>query len=157
MAEPPAVVTVTVTAPTEPAGAVIFMVVAAFVSMVAELLPNVTALARARFVPVILTLAPAVVGPAAGEIPVIVGGATYVYEVVAVPPGVVTVTVTAPTEPAGAVVLMVVAAFASMVAELLPNVTEVAPARFVPVMLTFVPAVDGPDTGEMLLIVGAGT
>ena len=73
------------------------------------------------------------------------------------PPAVVTVTVTAPADPAGAVVLMVVAAFASMVAELLPNVTEVALARFVPVMLTLAPAVVGPATGEMLLIVGAAT
>ena len=44
-----------------------------------------------------------------------------------------------------------------MVAELLPNVTEVALARFVPVMLTLAPAVVGPATGEMLLIVGAAT
>ena len=73
------------------------------------------------------------------------------------PPAVVTVTVTAPADPAGAVVLMVVAAFASMDAELLPNVTEVALARFVPVMLTLAPAVVGPATGEMLLIVGAAT
>ena len=73
------------------------------------------------------------------------------------PPAVVTVTVTAPAEPAGAVVLIVVAAFASMVAELLPNVTEVALARFVPVMLTLAPAVVGPAIGEMLLIVGAAT
>ena len=73
------------------------------------------------------------------------------------PPAVVTVTVTAPTEPAGAVIFMVVAAFVSMVAELLPNVTEVALARLVPVMLTFAPAVVGPATGEMLLIVGAAT
>ena len=74
------------------------------------------------------------------------------------PPGVVTVTVTAPADPAGAVVLIVVAAFASMVAGLpVPNVTEVALARFVPVMLTLAPAVVGPATGEMLLIVGAAT
>ena len=76
MAEPPAVVTVTVTAPADPAGAVVLMVVAAFASMVAELLPNVTEVALARFVPVMLTFAPAVVGPATGEIPVIVGAAT---------------------------------------------------------------------------------
>ena len=76
MAEPPGVVTVTVTAPADPAGAVVLMVVAAFVSMVAELLPNVTTFARARFVPVMLTLAPAVVGPAIGEMLLIVGAAT---------------------------------------------------------------------------------
>ena len=74
------------------------------------------------------------------------------------PPAVVTVTVTAPADPAGAVVLMVVAAFALMVAGLpVPNVTEVALARFVPVMLTLAPAVVGPAAGEMLLIVGAAT
>ena len=76
MAEPPAVVTVTVTAPADPAGAVVLIVVAAFASMDAELLPNVTEVALARFVPVMLTLAPGVVGPATGEIPVIVGAAT---------------------------------------------------------------------------------
>ena len=77
MAEPPGVVTVTVTAPADPAGAVVLMVVAALASMVAGLpVPNVTTFARARFVPVMLTLAPAVVGPATGEIPVIVGAAT---------------------------------------------------------------------------------
>ena len=76
MAEPPAVVTVTVTAPADPAGAVVLIVVAAFASMDAELLPNVTEVALARLVPVMLTFAPAVVGPATGEIPVIVGAAT---------------------------------------------------------------------------------
>ena len=75
----------------------------------------------------------------------------------AVPPGVVTVTVTGP-EPAGAVMLIVVAVLASMVAGLpMPNVTEVAPARFEPLILTSVPAVVGPVAGEMLLVVGAAT
>ena len=77
MAEPPGVVTVTVTAPADPAGAVVLMVVSALASMVAGLpVPNVTTFARARFVPVILTLAPAVVGPAIGEMLLIVGAAT---------------------------------------------------------------------------------
>jgi len=79
-----------------------------------------------------------------------------VYEVVAVPAGVVTVTVTgpAPAEAAGAVILIVVAVFVLMVAAALPNVTEVAPARFVPVMLTSVPAANGLEAGEMTVMVG---
>ena len=103
------------------------------------------------------TKVPPAIGPDAGEILMIVGTAAYVYEVAAVPPGVVTVTVTVPAEPAGAVVLIVASAFVSMVAALLPNVTAVARARFVPVMLTLLPMVNGPAAGEMLLIVGAAT
>jgi len=78
---------------------------------------------------------------------------------VAVPLGVVTVTVTgpAPAEAAGAVILIVVAVFVLMVAAALPNVTEIAPARFVPVMLTNVPAANGPESGETTVIVGAVT
>ena len=77
MAEPPSVVTVTVAGPAEPAGAVILIVVAVFVSIVAGLpVPKVTEVAPARFVPVIFTSVPAVVGPDAGKMPVIVGGAT---------------------------------------------------------------------------------
>jgi hypothetical protein len=74
---------------------------------------------------------------------------------VAVPPEVVTETVTVPAEPAGAVILIVVAVLALMVAGLLPKVT-LAPARFVPVIFTSVPLVIGPLTGEMLVMVGAG-
>ena len=86
----------TVTVPV-PAGAVILIAVAVLVLMVAALLPKVTEVAPARFVPVIFTLVPAVVGPAAGEMLLIVGAAVYVYEVVAELPGVVvTVTVTVP-------------------------------------------------------------
>jgi len=85
-----------------------------------------------------------------------IGSPVYVNEVVAVPRGVVTVTVTgpAPAEAAGAVILIVAAVFVVMVAAALPNVTEVAPARFVPVMLTNVPAASGPESGEMTVIVG---
>ena len=64
-------------------------------------------------------------------------------------------TVTVPAEPAGAVILIVVAVFALMVAGLpVPKVTEVAPARFVPVMLTNAPAVNGPEDGEIPVTVG---
>jgi hypothetical protein len=35
-----------------------------------------------------------------------------------------------------------------------PNVTEVAPVKCVPVIVTFVPPAVPPDDGEMLLITG---
>jgi len=47
-------------------------------------------------------------------------------------------------------------AFWMIVAQSVPNFT-VAPARFVPLMLTNVPAAVGPVAGEMLLVVGADT
>ena len=59
--------------------------------IVAPLLPKVTPVTLARFVPVILTRVPAAVGPDAGEMPVTVGAGIYVYEEVeSEPPGVVT-------------------------------------------------------------------
>jgi hypothetical protein len=35
-----------------------------------------------------------------------------------------------------------------------PNVTKVAPVKFVPVIVTFVPPAVPPDDGEMLVIFG---
>ena len=35
-----------------------------------------------------------------------------------------------------------------------PNVTDVAPVKFMPVIVTFVPPAMPPDDGEMLLITG---
>ena len=43
------------------------------------------------------------------------------------------------------------------VALVAPKRTAVAPLKFVPVMVTVVPPVAGPDVGEMLLTVGAAT
>ena len=69
-------VTVTSTVPTEPAGAVAVIVVALVtLNEDAGLPPMVTAVAPVRLVPVIVTEVPPIIGPAVGEIPVIVGGA----------------------------------------------------------------------------------
>ena len=74
---PPAVVTVMSTVPALPAGAVaVIWVPLLTVKAVAAVAPNLTALAPARFVPVIVTLVPPAVGPAAGLMLVIVGGPT---------------------------------------------------------------------------------
>jgi len=147
-------VTTTATSPAAWAGVVTVIVVGSTTfTPVPAVPPKVTVAPGTNPVPVMVTTVPPAVDPLSGEISVTVGGSTYVYEVVAVPPGAVTVTTTVP-EPAGAVILIVVAVVPLMVAVLLPNVT-VEPARLVPVMLTRVPPAAGPDAGEMPVMVGA--
>ncbi|CAB4889582.1 unannotated protein [freshwater metagenome] len=77
---------------------------------------------------------------------------------VEVPPGVVTVTVTAPATPAGAVAVTDVAdTTTTFVAAFAPNFTPVAPVRFVPVIVTTVPPDAGPLVGLNDVTVGAAT
>ena len=73
---------------------------------------------------------------------------------VAVPPGVTTTTFTVPDEFGGVVTVRLVAVFAPSAAATPPKVTDVAPARFVPVIVTEVPPVVGPVDGETCEIVG---
>jgi hypothetical protein len=76
---PPGVVTVTSIVPAVPAGLVTVIWVALFTVIPVPLVaPNWTAVAPVKFVPVIVTAVPPVVGPLVGVIPVMVGGATYV-------------------------------------------------------------------------------
>ena len=71
----PPTVTVTVTAPTLPAGVVAVMVVLLTTAiLVAAVPPNVTVAPAAKFVPVIVTAVPPVVEPAFGDTPLTVGG-----------------------------------------------------------------------------------
>ncbi|MGY4359589.1 hypothetical protein ACVW0J_006082 [Bradyrhizobium sp. i1.7.7] len=57
--------------------------------------------------------------------------------------------------PAGDVAVIWVAELtAKPVAAVAPNVTAVAPEKFVPVMTTVVPPVCGPDVGEIDVTVG---
>lgn len=152
-------VTVTVTAPTLPAGVVAVMVVAfTTVTPVAAVLPNVTVSPATKFVPVIVTAVPPDVVPLLGDTLLTEGDSTYVYPVVRLPlrfPVFVTVTVTAPTLPAGVVAVMVVAfTTVTPVAAVLPNVTEAPVAKFVPVIVTAVPPEVEPLLGDMLLTVG---
>ena len=72
------------------------------------------------------------------------------------PPGVLTVTSTVP-EPAGEVAVTCVADSAlSALAFAEPNLTSLAPVRFVPVIVTVVPPAAGPLVGETFVTVGAG-
>jgi len=68
---------------------------------------------------------------------------------------VVTVTSTVPTEPAGETAVTEVAELTTTpVAAAVPNFTEVAPVRFVPVMVTDVPPAGGPEEGLTAVTVG---
>jgi hypothetical protein len=70
-------VTVTVTAPALPAGVVAVMdVLLTTTTLVAAADPNVTVAPDTKFVPVIVTAVPPVVGPLLGDTPVTVGGTT---------------------------------------------------------------------------------
>ena len=74
-----------------------------------------------------------------------------------VPPGVVTVTSTAPALPAGDVAVIDVALLTvNEVAAVAPNFTAVAPVKLVPVMVTLVPPAVGPLVGLTPVTVGAG-
>src|SRR5713226_313621 len=96
----PLTITVTVTAPTLPAGVVaVIWVPLTTTTFVAAALPNVTVAPVAKFVPVIVTAVPPATGPLFGDTLLTVGTTTYVNPFAKLPPGTpgfVTVTVTAP-------------------------------------------------------------
>src|SRR5579863_2592122 len=74
-----------------------------------------------------------------------------------VPPAVATVTFTAPPRPGGEVAVIEPSGFTvNAVAAVLPNITLVAPVNAVPVMVTVVPPVVGPEAGLTPVTVGAG-
>jgi hypothetical protein len=74
-----------------------------------------------------------------------------------VPPGVVTVTSTVPRVPAGEVAVIEVGLFTvNFAAALLANFTALAPANPVPVIVTDVPPVLGPEVGLTPVTVGGG-
>jgi len=71
------------------------------------------------------------------------------------PPPVVTIMPTAPALRAGVIqVIVVLSTMLREVAANPPNVTKVAPVKFVPVIVTFVPPTVLPDDGEMSVILG---
>ena len=67
------------------------------------------------------------------------------------PPPVITITPTAPAVARAGVIQVIVVLSTSVreVAATPPNVTDVAPVKFVPVIVTLVPPVLIPDDGEM--------
>ena len=154
---PSGFVTVTVTAPAAPAGAVTTSWVAEKPVTTALLAANVTVTPVRNPVPVSVTLFPPASGPPARAIPVTVGAALYAYDVVAAwPSGLVAVTVTGPTLPAGAVTTTCVAVDPVTVAPLAPKVTVTPVRNPVPVSVTAFPPAGAPFEGAIAEIVGAG-
>jgi hypothetical protein len=158
---PLGLVTVTAAAPATPAGVVaVIVVLLVTTTFVAAVPPNVTVAPVAKFVPVIVTAVPPAVVPLFGLTLVTVGGATNVNALARLPlcpPGLVTVTVTAPAVPAGAVAVIVVPfTTVTPVAAALPNVTVAPVTKFVPVIVTAVPPPVVPLLGLTLVTVGTG-
>jgi len=156
VAVPPGVVTVILPV-TAPLGTLaVTRVPAPFTeNVVAATPPNFTEVAPVKPVPWIVTEVPT--GPLVGVKDVIVGAVVTVKSdaLVAVPPGVVTV-IFPVMAPVGTVaVTFVPAPFTeNVLAATPPNFTEVAPVKFVPLIVTEVPT--GPLVGEKDVIVGVG-
>ena len=120
---------------------------------------NVTKVAPVKDVPVIVTVVPPKVLPVNGKMLLITGGVIKVKDeanMVLGPPPVVTIMPTAPAVVRSRVIQVIVVLFTTLrfVAAKPPNVTEVAPVKFVPVIVTFVPPSVLPDDGEMSVIFG---
>ena len=75
---------------------------------------------------------------------------------VAVPPGVVTVTLTVPAAPDGLVTVICVPESLAIFPAAPPKLTPVAPARLVPLMVTAVPPAVLPLDGDTPVTAGAG-
>src|SRR5207302_1671092 len=153
VAVPPGVVTLSGPV-VAPAGTVARIAVSEVTVKVALTPLNDTDVAPVKFVPLIVTLVPT--GPLVGVRLAIVGGLTTVNELalVAVPPGVVTLSGPV-VAPAGTVARIAVSEVTVNVALTPLNDTDVAPVKFVPLIVTLVPT--GPLVGVRLAIVGGLT
>src|SRR5450631_95237 len=158
VAVPPIVVTLTVTAPMPAAVVAVIWVAELTVKLAAAVAPNFTEVAPVKLVPVMTTDVPPASGPLVGARPEIVGAGMKVKVPtdVAVPPIVVTLTVTEPAPAAVVAVIWVAELTVKLAAAVAPNFTAVVPVKLVPVMTTLVPPLAGPDVGARPEIVGAG-
>ena len=122
------------------------------VKLVPGVFPNNTDVAPVNPVPVTVTTVPPACGPDAGLTPVTAGAAAYVNRspetVLLLPFGVKTCTLIEPAASAGEVTVKDVSdATFNPVPATLPNSTDVAPVKPVPVTVTTVPPLEGPPTG----------
>jgi hypothetical protein len=126
---------VTLTLPVAPAPTTAVMLVAlTTVNEVAAVPPKLITVAPVKFVPVIVTVCP--VPADVGLKEVIVGGGKYVKPD-NIPIPVAFVTEIDPVEPKPTVALMLVAlTTVNVVAAVPPKLTDVAPVKFVPVIVT---------------------
>jgi hypothetical protein len=158
---PPAVVTVISTCPDASAGDVAVIDVSEFtLNVEAATVPNITAEAAVSPVPVMVTEVPPLVELVLGEMRVTVGaGAVYVNSSPAtageVPAIVLTSTSTTPDASAGDVAVIDVSEFTLKVEPAtVPNITDDAAVRPVPVIITEVPPAVGPRFGLTASTVG---
>ena len=135
----------------------VIMVALTTVSDVASTPSIVTEVAPVKSLPLRVTSVPPFVLPDSGKIPVIEAGVTKVKEsnVLLGPPPVRTITPTAPALLRGVLQVSVVSSTTViLVAAALPNITDVAPVRFVPVIVTIFPPRILPSGGKIALITG---
>ena len=160
-AVPPSVLSDTVAAPAAPADVTAVTVVAFTTTMlVAATPPIVTLVVPVRFVPVIVIGVPPAMGPTFGLTEVIVGAAMYVKSStrLAVPPGVVSVRLLAPTAPGGVTAVTVVGlTTVTFVAATPLMVTAIVSLRKTPMIVIDVPPVAGPLVGDTDESDGAAT
>lgn len=126
-------------------------------SPVAAVPPTMTPVAPVKLVPVSVMVAPPAVLVVEGELPVTVGGASYVkaFEEVVVPPGLVMATATAPAACEGVVTVSTVPELDTTVARFPPKATVVTPPKLAPLMVTVVLPFVEPLVGLSEVIVGA--
>ncbi len=118
----------------------------------APVLPNLTAVASMKLVPVIMTSEPE--GAEVGVKEVITGGELWIKVLVlaTVPPGVVMLITPVVPVPTTAMILVLEILYEA--AGMSPNKTEVAPVKFLPVIMTVVPG--RPEAGLKEVMVGGG-
>jgi hypothetical protein len=152
-AVPPGVVTA-IRPVAAPAGTVAVILVSVSTVNDADVPANLTAVAPVKCVPRIVTVVPT--GPLVGENDEIVGFAAVVTvnlaSLVSVPPGVVT-EIRPVAAPAGTVAVIFVFELTVNEADVPANLTDVAPAKPLPLIVTVVPT--GPLVGENDEIVGS--
>src|ERR1700688_2611090 len=160
---PPIVVTLTSTVSTaSPRGAYAVIMVSSLTTNPQGVSPKETVVAPVRLAPVMVTVVAWVSGPLEGLRAVTTGGATNVNWSAALdalgPPALETITCTVPAAIIGDTAVIDVSPFTLYVAAArVPKSTDVVALNPVPVMVTVVLPLEGPDEVDRPVTLGAGT
>ena len=154
VAEPPAVLRMSVLAPVIPAGVTNVICVAELFVIVATALLIVID-APSKLVPLMTVLTPPAINPELGVSEAMVGGETNVNALLeAAPAEVVATILVTPAAPAGVSAVICVSVTVALVTAAPPTVMT-APVKFVPVIVIGVPPTVVPDVGLTAVIVGS--
>ena len=154
---PPNVFTVPVIAPAACSGVVMVKDVLVLSEIGIEM-PSTNSSAPQRFVPVMVTTVPPLVGPELGEMEVMVGALNVkvnAFDLITDPLAVVSVALMDPNACAEVVILNEFAVLLDTGTKF-PSTITLAPLRFVPVIVITVPPQAGPEVGLTFVIVGSG-